>query len=173
MFAANPLLDDQQFEMVVYYKDRIKKTKHRDNGPAVTAYKTDGSPLAEHWYYNNQLHRQDGPAFILYFFDINAIRQEEWYFHGRLHRIGAPAVTIYNYDGSILCQQWYEAGKLHRADGPAWIENHPEKNSHKEMWYRRGRLHREDGPAVTVLIGGQTVNRSYYLDGVQKMTSNL
>lgn len=174
MFTSNRFADDHSlFEIMVYYKDKIKKIKHHDQGPAVTAYKSDGTPLAEQWYVENRLHRQDGPASLLYFPDHPHVMREEWYQEGILHRCGAPAVTLYDHNGVVLSQQWYQEGRLHRDEGPAWIELQPERNSYEEMWYCQGRLHRENGPAVRVLINGQTVNRSYYLEGVQKMTSNL
>lgn len=174
LFSCKVYQEEQsQTKMVIYYQDAIHKIKHRDNGPAITVYRTDGSLLAEHWYINNQLHRQDGPASIFYFPGLKHIMQEEWRCKGVLHRCGAPAVTVYNKAGTVVWQEWYQLGKLHREGGPAFIERRPEQNCYKEMWFSRGKLHRENGPAVMVLINGETVNRSYYLEGVQKMTSNL
>jgi hypothetical protein len=171
--ANRPADNHHDIELVLYYKDSAKKIKHRENGPAVIAFNHDRSLLVEQWYEENRLHRIDGPASVMFFPDHDLVIREEWYQDGLLNRCGAPAVTICDHRGTILCQQWYRHGKLHRVDGPAWIDYQPERNSFKEMWYCQGELHRENGPAVRLIINGKTVKRSYYLEGVQKMTSDL
>lgn len=65
----------------------------------------DGSKL---WYYNNQLHREDGPA--VKWSDGTKI----WYQNGLRHRTDGPAFE--KLDGTKL---WYQNDKLHRTDGPA------------------------------------------------------
>jgi hypothetical protein len=64
----------------------------------------------KHWYKNDLLHREDGPAAI----DSNGA--EYWFFEGKRHRIDGPAVTCP--DGY---KAWWIEGKKHRADGPAII----------------------------------------------------
>lgn len=54
------------------------------------------------WYFNGQLHRINGPAFIRTdWIDIN-----KWYYYGQIHRINGPAVIIND------CKEWYFNGKM-------------------------------------------------------------
>ena len=68
-------------------------------------YQEDGIEL---WYFNDELHREDGPACV------EPDGTKSWYVHGQLHRIDGPAV-IWG-DGS---QEWWVGGARHREDGPA------------------------------------------------------
>lgn len=86
------------------------------------------------WYKDDQLHRENGPAYI------DDKGNEEWYYHGRLHRLDGPA-GIY-VDG---CKQWWNNGLLHRVEGPA-VEC---EGGHCE-WWLNGQRHRVDGPAVII-----------------------
>ena len=64
-------------EKVVFGRNR-----HRIDGPAITMKYSTGEKFLESWYENDFLHRENGPAFI-----------------------------IWNEDGSIKKQQWYNKGK--------------------------------------------------------------
>ena len=67
----------------------------------VNKYKTE-------WYFNNKLHRENGPAVELTSGD------KYWYINGKQHRENGPAIEYK--DGSKV---WYKNGKCHREDGPA------------------------------------------------------
>ena len=56
-------------------------------------YYPSGRVQSEHWYLNDQQHREDGPAWIEY-----------W-----------P-------NGRVKVETWYLNDQRHREDGPAWIE---------------------------------------------------
>ena len=60
------------------------------------------------WFYNGELHREDGPA-VEY---VDGAKK--WYKHGELHRDDGPAIEYA--DGE---NEWYKNGKRHRDDGPA------------------------------------------------------
>jgi hypothetical protein len=87
------------------------------------------------WYKNDQLHRENGPAYI------DDKGNKEWYYEGRLHREDGPAGEYV--DG---CKQWWRHGILHREDGPAI-----ECANGDEEWLVNGKRHREGGPAVTIV----------------------
>ncbi len=83
----------------------------------------------ESWYYDGQLHRDDGPSRIV------EGGVELWYQHGNSHRDdGGPAV-IWE-DGT---QIWMQDGKIHNENGPAivypdgrkfyFLHNQPQVNS--------------------------------------------
>lgn len=61
------------------------------------------------WWDKNALHRELGPAQIM--FD----GERRWLCRGHSHRIGGPA----RISSSRYLQIWYQHGKLHREDGPA------------------------------------------------------
>ena len=91
----------------------------------------------KHWYKDDLLHREEGPAVE----DI-AENYRAWYWEGKRHRIGGPAITYNNVD-----MEWYENGLLHREDGPA-IE-YPDVKE----WWIKGNQHRLDGPAMEFVDG--------------------
>jgi hypothetical protein len=62
------------------------------------------------WYKDNNLHREDGPAFIRHNGD------KDWYLNGDRHRTDGPACE--HVDGY---KSWWVHGDRHRIDGPAII----------------------------------------------------
>jgi hypothetical protein len=105
-------------------------TYHLINGK----YHKEGAPAIEYdensickfvWYYNDLIHREDGPA--IEFYDGT----KEWWLFGKRHRENGPAVEWSN--GS--CEWWYH-GRLHRDDGPAFITNF--RISHYKDGFRHG-----------------------------------
>ncbi|MBO7803469.1 hypothetical protein [Burkholderia pseudomallei] len=92
-------------------------------------YQENGIEL---WYFNDQLHREDGPACV------EDDGTQSWYVYGKLHRTDGPAV-IWG-DGS---QEWYLNGERHREGAPAVVNA-----DGSCRWYINGNLHRVDGPAV-------------------------
>jgi hypothetical protein len=78
---------------------------------------------SKHWYLDDKLHREDGPA--VEYPKVGNL----WYLNGKRHREDGPAVESYN--GSKC---WYLNDKLHREDGPA-IEC-PNGN---KSWYLNGK----------------------------------
>lgn len=87
-------------------------------------YVHEANGVTAHYYYNNLLHREDGPA--LHFWP-----GEMWYYMGKAHRTGGPAISFSNGD-----QHWYRHGKYHRLFGPAVIWGH----SGNKEWHIFGKL---------------------------------
>jgi hypothetical protein len=85
------------------------------------------------YYYDNLIHREDGPA-ILY---LNG--DKAWFRYGEIHREDGPAIEYASGE-----KQWWFQGQLHRSNGPALID----KKRNYTAWYYFGLRHREDGPAV-------------------------
>lgn len=110
------------------------------------------------YYYNNKLHRTDGPA-VKY---RNGDR--EWYLYGLKHREDGPAVE--NVSGKV---QWLLDDMLHREDGPAdydddkiiksyseWLSTDDIQQNYEnnvQGWYIEDMLHRTDGPAYEDMFG--------------------
>lgn len=81
------------------------------------------------------------------FFSNGNLKSEKWLEHGQLHREDGPAVIIYYEDGTVGSEKWYKNGELHREDGPAEIHYNEDNSVWREYWYVNGDLHRLDGPA--------------------------
>jgi len=118
---------------------------------------------------SGDLHREDGPARIIYFSksdDLLDIRMEEWAINGELHRARAPAVTMYDNNGDVNLQEFWKHGKLDRFSGPA-VKLYREAKLTKELWYRHGVLHREYDPAVIVRgdTPGKYEKAEYWING--------
>ena len=64
----------------------------------------------QHWWINNQRHREDGPAVIY------PDGTQLWFRYGRLHREDGPAVIHPDNE-----REWWFDGILHQEDGPAVI----------------------------------------------------
>lgn len=78
----------------------------------------DGSKL---WYFNDQLHRTDGPAIE------HSNGTKKWCLNGLLHRVDGPACEYP--DGSKF---WWVNNQYHRLDGPAC-----EYTDRSKQWYVR------------------------------------
>lgn len=89
---------------IITHKVNEKKHLHCKDGPAIV-YK-NGTQI---WYFDDQLHRENGPAF-------ESKTYKAWYKNGQRHREDGPAV-VYP-DGLI---EYYQNNKKHRLDGPAVI----------------------------------------------------
>lgn len=75
------------------------------------------------WYYNWNLHREDGPAVEW------KAGKKEWWMYGRLHREDGPAI----YNNGM--KEWYFHGHRHRDNGPA-----VEWPNGQKFWWIHGRL---------------------------------
>ena len=52
----------------------------------------------------------DGPAYTLFNSKNGNVRYEAWYFEGELHRDDGPAKIHYGEDGKILSEEWFISG---------------------------------------------------------------
>lgn len=96
------------------------------------------------YFVNNKLHKEDGPAHIMF----NPNHGDEG-------------------EGEILTESYYNNGKLHREDGPAEIDYHWSGNVEVESYYINGQ-YREDGPAVIEYNRDGSLKRTiHYANGVQ------
>ncbi len=135
---------------------------HRDDGPAKIIYSYSGAVHLQSWYQNGKVHRNDGPAYIL--FDSNGKPEREfWHQNGKLHRIDGPA-EIYYTNGRIVEENWYQNDKEHRIDGPAKILYDDEGNKIKEVWCRDDMWARDDGPAIITYRNGKKITETWYVN---------
>ncbi len=116
--------------------------KHRNtDSPTVIQYSlhNKGSSIACSFYYiNNNIHRDNGPAIIIYS-KYPEIEQEIYYCNGVIHRKNGPAVIEYS-NKKIKNINYIENGQLHRAEGPAHIKYLDNQNGNTEnQYYFRGK----------------------------------
>jgi len=78
---------------------------------------------SKYWYFNGELHREDGPAIEL----SNGTKC--WFLNDERHRVDGPAIEWGN--GS---ENWFLNGELHREDGPA-----VEYANGTKHWYLNGK----------------------------------
>lgn len=65
----------------------------------------------EYWTKDGKLHRDSGPAYIIYHNDIdNDFRTTLWYKDGKMHRIGGPAEEHYGRSGALKEEVWWMDG---------------------------------------------------------------
>jgi hypothetical protein len=104
------------------------------------------------WYFNDQYHREDGPA-IEY-----PDGSKCWHLNGNLHRVDGPAIEYA--DGS---KEWRLNGKLHRTDGPAieWW------NGSKEWYLNGAKLSETDWCKQTQKVKAPCAGKMVEIDGVK------
>lgn len=146
---------------------------HRENGPAFIQT-CNGTVLNEEYYELNIPHRLNGPQRILY--SENKIRAKYYRINGELHRENGPAYTVYFPGTNKIHEEiYYICGKKYRENGPAHIIYNSHGARCYEVWYKNNLFHRLDGPAVIEcdFTDGQRTNSLWFLKGRPLDTDNL
>jgi antitoxin component YwqK of YwqJK toxin-antitoxin module len=124
-----------------YYEEEWKRDKkyHRMDGPAVTAWHSNGTVMVKKWYINGQI--RDG--LCIYYNDNGHIYLETLYVAGNpVHEV------LRNIEGNKIREKWMHNGQTHRVDGPAIITWDNDGNKDSEEWLQYDQHHRHAGPAV-------------------------
>lgn len=96
--------------LIKYYKNGKVKSYCKQlgkNNINVVTFKKNGSIEKECWYLDSKLHREDGPAMVIYYnywkknTDSTKPCEQYWYRFGKLHRLYEPAVIYENLDNTI------------------------------------------------------------------------
>lgn len=129
----------------MYHHGQTKNAEHR------MAYTDDGILVQEQWFWDNELHRVGGPAFIEYYAD-GTVYTEEYCINGDCHRLDGPALIQYDADGDVEVEAWYQDGVMHR-DGDKPTEINYYKDEITSVEYRRyGIRHRTTGPQTIYYV---------------------
>lgn len=141
---------------------------HRDDGPARIIYDDKNNIEKEVWFYMGIQHRKGAPSKIEY--ENNVKRLEVWIENGFRHRIDGPAEISYYEDGkTIKFTNIFKHGKLHRKDGPAVLHYRKDGSSHIEQWHVNDQTHRTDGPAIySIRKNGYIDKIKWYIHGIEK-----
>jgi hypothetical protein len=78
---------------------------HREDGPARIVYNNLGKIIKKMFYMNGFINREYGPA-IIHYYSNHSIKVEYFYLKQHLHREDGPAHIHYNPDGSIRCEHF-------------------------------------------------------------------
>jgi len=125
-------------------------------------YHTD---YVEDMYYQQKLHRDDGPAYIKTDRATGKLLRSQWCNMGVPHREDGPADEIHHGDGSLL-RLWIRHGSMHREDGPAYVKRELD-GSLDERWFLRSQIRRTHGlPARVVRYpNGELKQKVWYDSG--------
>ena len=123
-----------------------------------------------YYNYKNELHREDGPAYIIYDFitKYKSIFCEKYYINGKIHRENGPAFITYYANGDIKNETHYINGECHKEDGPAVIKYNTKGDIECQEYRLNNECHREDGPAIInkgnkyYSINGNFMTSTYY-----------
>jgi hypothetical protein len=101
-----------------YWIDGVKhRDEYDDDGESLPAFieyeQWSGEILKEEWWFEGELHREDGPAVIIY--EDGVAVKKEWYNGGMRHRLNEAAI----FDMLDGIREWWVNGLRHREDGPA------------------------------------------------------
>jgi hypothetical protein len=96
---------------------------HADSGPAMTIIQTNNQTrIAEFWFKDGELHREDGPAAVLTHTDPFHNSQEfGWFLNGLRHRENGPSKIIQTNDAvrQTIVEEWRQYDRFQRVGGPA------------------------------------------------------
>jgi hypothetical protein len=82
---------------------------HRDNGPALVFYNSDGQIFVKKWLINDQFYSINGPSAVWY--HPNGQKYiERWYFDDDVHRLDGPAEIQYDFNGILTFEDYYLHG---------------------------------------------------------------
>lgn len=114
-------------------------------------YYVNGHPHVEYHYDEfTNIHREDGPAIIEYYSNGN-IYYEKYIIHGKTNRNNGPSIIYYYDNGNIKFEQYLVNNKFHREDGPACIGYYENGNIKYEHYFLNGYIHRDyELPAIKI-----------------------
>lgn len=105
------------------WRDKNDKC-HREDGPAIENYNTEGQLIFEEWYFNDVRTRNNAPASIRRNKNGIIIR-EDYFFNNKQHRENdLPSSITYDLHGFIKREDWIEGPKHYRVDGKPTIVKH-------------------------------------------------
>ncbi len=156
-----------------------QETTTTDANKEITVFSRDGITVAmrnidetnpeqccEHWYRNDELHREGDLPAVIWYKKNGAIIAEYWYRNGKPHRGGDLPADIYYRNNQIYAEYWHRHGKLYRDGGlpvAVWYDKKGAKT--EERWYHDNKKHREGGlPAVIRYKNGVKTAEAWYRD---------
>ena len=163
------ITEDEGELFIEYWGDR--RQNHRNDGPATTIYRLDGSIRDIIYYENNLEHRTDGPA-ITEFHANGRVARIAYAKREQFHRVGGPAVIRFHADGTMARRTYYMRDQRHREGAPAEEEWDQEGRLTGESYHHIGKRHRLGGPAERTWQqpGNVLTHEAYYVDGIAHRT---
>jgi antitoxin component YwqK of YwqJK toxin-antitoxin module len=128
-------------------------------------YFENGKPFIVKYYKDFLLHKEDGPAVIIYYTD-GKIEEQEWFYKGKRHRYrthNQPTRFEYWTNGKIKYIEYSKNDKLHREDGPCILYFNENGTLKEENYLTNHIYHRIDGPAKIVYDGFGNVKEKQFI----------
>lgn len=123
-----------QLKLEQYY---VNGVFHREDGPAISAYRKSGKIKLENYFCEHKYHREDGPSLIRYHKN-GKIKQEIWYTHDMKGRKDNPSNIKYFKSGQIKQEIWYENNVVHKIQGAAIVRYYKTGRIRTERYYVDG-----------------------------------
>ena len=106
--------------------------------------------------------------YIVKVYQDNCGKVIRWYQNDQLHRLDGPACIVYYENGNKWYEYYYLNGKRHNENGPAQIFYYPNGNKKYEYYHLNNTFHNEYGPAtIHYDENGNTKYEHYYLNNVK------
>ena len=136
---------------------------HREGDvPAFIAFSDDGCIVQEAFYKDGEMHRDNGPAHIIYL--KNGCRRLEYYNEGKFVDNGISSVLL-NKDGDQIRRKYTNDGVLSCEE---YISRDVSGNILRKAFVSKGKYNsRGDSPAVITFKSGKIYERIYYKDGIK------
>lgn len=149
---------NSELEPKIIYEDRHDKKKTK-----TLFYFKNTMSIESIWYeYDEILHREDGPARIVFDENSGDVSYEEYYKNGALFRKDGPAFIRYHSNGNIAHETYctmpvpedepWKIGIRHREGGPAEIEYYEDGSIMQTNWYIDDKLIRNTQYATNGLV---------------------
>lgn len=146
---------------ITYYKkDGFTKHFPANHSPAETFYYETGKPMAERWYKDGVIHREEDKPAEIYYFPNGMVESEVWYRNGIKNRWDSEAAKIYYYN--------FETDKVDISpdvplrDIKKFLEKAKRGGIPKtKFWYKKGKLELVE----TLNVFGDVISRKSYKDG--------
>lgn len=120
---------------------------HSIDNPAIIFFNEHGGKFREEWYIDGKLNRiDDEPAVITYYASSRA-SSKVWYKDNMIHRDFGPARIVYDISCDITIIEYYKNGVIDNGNKPARV-HFSKKRIKSEEWFCNGQYHNIDGPAI-------------------------
>ncbi len=138
----------------MWYKDNIK---HREDGPAITEYFSDGKKQMEIWCVNGkQCNKKDYPIEIRYYQSGNK-SQERWV----APRLNSEATEIhYHENGKKTIEYWWSSNAEYACPESDFFTEHTDYNGWRGSEY----IHKENSPGIIYYYPDGQKQEEYWIE---------
>lgn len=155
------------FKTTVGYYVGDKFKLHNTDGPSYIEKNMKGNFIIQKWHIDNKLHRENEPAYIVYWKNKSNLKKcEEYYLNGKLNNPNGPSRIYYSMKSDIALQENYIINRMRHRDGdkPAVIQRNENGVIILEQYYENGILHRVGKPASIIYFPDGKLEQEHYYE---------